>query len=91
VPTSRSILTGVRSSAALLLAVVAVGPSVARSGATSSGNGRPDDYFDFGGDGGVDRAASLNPRWSKDDETLCEFTIEDPQVKLLDDHSALIT
>jgi hypothetical protein len=39
----------------------------------------------------VDRAASLNPRWSKDDETLCEFTIEDPQVKLLDDHSALIT
>jgi hypothetical protein len=49
------------------------------------------EYFDFGSDGRVDSATSLNEGWMSKDETLSEFTIDDPQVKLFDDHTALIT
>jgi hypothetical protein len=49
------------------------------------------DYFDFGSDGREDRTFSLTKGYMADDQTLSEFTIEDPQVKLLDDHTALLT
>ena len=49
------------------------------------------DYFDFGSDGRIDRDAVIHSGWTTDEESLSEFVIEDPQVKLLDDHTALIT
>ena len=49
------------------------------------------DYFDFGSAGRVNRATTLASGWLNDDESLSDFTIEDPQVLQLDDHTALIT
>lgn len=49
------------------------------------------DYFDFGSDGREDRTFSLTRGYMSDEQDLSEFIIQDAQVKLLGDHTALLT
>jgi|GEM_PF-764735 len=49
------------------------------------------DYFDFGSDGREDRTFSLTRGYMSDEQDLVEFSMEDAQVKVLDDHTALLT
>jgi hypothetical protein len=48
-------------------------------------------YFDFGSDGREDRTFSLTKGYMSDEQDLSEFIIDDAQVKVLDDHTALLT
>jgi len=49
------------------------------------------DYFDFGSDGREDRNFSLTRGYMSDEQDLVEFSMEDAQVNVLDDHTALLT
>jgi len=59
--------------------------------ATALGAILAQDYFDFGSDGREDRTFSLTKGYMSQGEDLNDFLIEDAQVKVLDDHTALLT